>query len=86
MCGILIVVLLILIVFTIHRKLSMKIPALCKLQPMMLVMPMGSFKDLSGKQIKGKGLTPLTTPGRRVCAQLIVPHSQETSSLRPGDL
>lgn len=86
MCGIIIVVLLILIVCTIHGKLSMRIPALRRPPTMVLVMPMGSFKDLSGKKIKGKGLTPVTTPGRRACSQLMVPHSQETSLLRPGDL
>ena len=68
MCGIIIVVLLILIVCTIHGKLSMGIPALRRPPAMVLVMPMGSFKDLSGKKIKGKGLTPMTTPGRRACA------------------
>lgn len=85
MCGIIIVVLLILIVCTIHGKLSMGIPALRTPPPILMVMPMASFKDLSGKKIKGKGLTPMTTPGRRACAQLMVPHSQETSLLRPGD-
>jgi hypothetical protein len=83
MCGIIIVVILILIFYTIHKKLSMKIPALHRPPPM--VMPLESFKDLSGKKIKGSGLTPMTTPGRRACAQLMVPHSQETSLLSPGD-
>lgn len=84
MCGIIIVILLILIVCTIRAKLSMIIHELHR-QPPVLVMPMGSFKDLTGKKIKGKGLTPLTTPGRRSCAQLMVPNSQETSSIRPDD-
>jgi hypothetical protein len=86
MCGIIIVVLLILIVCTIYGKLYMGILSLRRLPPMVPVMPMGSFKDLSGKKIKGGGLTPVTTPGRRSCTQLMVPHSQETSLLRPGDL
>ena len=86
MCGIIIAVLLILIVYTIHRKLSIGILASRIHQPIVLVMPTGSFKDLSGKRIKGRGLTPATTPGRRACAQLMVHHSQETSLLNPGDL
>jgi hypothetical protein len=83
MCGIIIVVLLILISCTIHVKLSMGTPVLHTPPP---IVPMDSFKDLSGKKIKGAGLTPVTTPGRRSCAQLMVPHSQETSLLRPDDL
>ena len=85
MCGIIIVVLLILIVCTVHGKLSMALPAHPRRPAVIMVMPVASFKDLKGKKIKGKGLTRLTTPGMKACPQLLAPHSQETSLLRPDE-
>lgn len=49
------------------------------------VVPVVSFNDPKGEKIKGGGLTRLTTPARKACAQLMAPHSQETSVLRKDD-
>lgn len=47
---------------------------------------LSSFDDIKGEKIEGSGLTPLTTPSRRSCAQLMIKNQQETSSLRPYDI
>jgi hypothetical protein len=73
--GIIITLLLILIVCTIHTRSQRGHIQCLKL----------SFNDISGVDIKGRGLTPLTTPSRKPCAQLFVAQSQETSLLRPDD-
>ena len=82
MCGIIIVVLIVLIVCTIQEKLSTVSPGR---SDTIIDVPMDSFKDIKGNNIKGAGLTRLTTPGMRSCPQLLMPHSQETSLLQPGN-
>ena len=71
MCIAIIIVLMLLIVCTTRRKLSMVRHN--RIRPIITIYDKGS-------------MTPLTTPGRRSCAQLIIPNSQETTILRPNDI
>jgi hypothetical protein len=70
--------LLICIIVCLHCKINAN-PSVMALHT--TSMPKDSFYDLSGKKIQGAGLTPLTTPTRRPCQQLIMGNCQETSSI-----
>lgn len=82
MHGLTIVLLLFLIALTLHTRMPSS-----KCIRRVYIFPMGSFNDIKGKKIPGKGLTPLTTPCKRTCAQLLSGRQQqEVSPVEPTKL
>lgn len=81
MCKIIIVVLVLILIYTIHKKVFIYVG-----QPSNIIIPMMSFTDIKGETVEGAGMTPLTQPPRRACIQLMVANTQETTPSRQHDL
>lgn len=80
-----IVIVLLVILIVLFYRIHMLPKRYCA--PPIVIMPMGSFKDLKGKEINGTGLTPLTTPRMKPCPQLLLSEqSQEVQVLEPTKL